>query len=99
MEIQFKKWICDLKFASYFNENIAIKLLDTETGEPIAICTINLPELRTDELAIKDYSENNGMYQTLLDYKIIKPAHRFTKSGFIDNIPVCYLNMEAGSYD
>lgn len=99
MELQFKRWICDLHFETYNTGNIALRLTEKSGGEPIATCTINLPDLNEEELAIKDYSENLSMYKTLLDYKIITPSHRFTSSGYIQNIPVCYLNWEAGSYD
>lgn len=99
MAIQFKSWLCDLNFCEYEDGNLAITLTDRSGGELVAKCTINLPDLQEGEFAIKDYSENLSMYKTLLDYRIIKEAHRFTKSGFIDNIPVCYLNWEAGAYD
>lgn len=100
MTIQFKKWICELHFESYANNgNPALRLTDRHNGELIATCTINLPDLLEDEMAIKDYSENLSMYKTLLDYKIIKPAHRFTCSGFIENIPVVYLNLDPVTYD
>jgi hypothetical protein len=99
MEIQFKRWVCDLNFESYVNGNRAFTLTNPKNGERIAVCTINLNSLTEDELAIKDYSENQGMYQTLLDYKIIEPAHRFEDSGYIKNIPICYLNWKPETYD
>lgn len=99
MEIMFKKWKCDLHFEGYKTGNTALRLTDVSGGETIAVCTINLPDLQEDEIAIKDYSENLTMYQTLLDYKIITTAHRFTESGYIKNIPVCRLNWEGGGYD
>lgn len=98
MTIQFKKWLCELNFLAYENDNPSLTLTD-RNGELIARCTINLPDLKDGEMAIKDYSENTYMYKTLLEYKIITPAHRFTSSGFIEKIPVVYLNMEAGTYD
>lgn len=99
MTIQFKKWLCELNFSAYENGNPALTLTERSGNELIAVCTVNLPSLKEDELAIKDYSENESMYKTLLEYKIIKAAHRFLSSGYIKNIPVCYFNWEVGSYD
>lgn len=99
MEIQFKKWKCDLHFEAYKDGNTALRLTDRSGGETIAKCTVNLEGLKDDELAIKDYSENMGMYQTLLDYKIIKPAHRWHRQMYGIMTPICFLNWEAGTYD
>lgn len=95
MEVQFKQWLCTIDKLQYHNGRIALKLMGTgkEYGEPIAVATVNLidDDTQPDEVVIKDYSENEGMYQTLLDADIITPAHRFTQSGWIESIPICYL--------
>lgn len=98
MEIQFKIWRCDLHFETYENDYRALRLTDVRSGKTISHCTIYLPELLEDELAIRDYSENKGIYKILLDYRIIIKAHRFI---IIDGnkVPICYLNWEGGAYD
>lgn len=95
MQVQFKQWNCSIQKLQYGNGRIALKLIGNGNfyGEPIAVATVNLIDDATqpDEVVIKDYSENEGIYQALLDADIITPAHRFTQSGWIESIPVCYL--------
>jgi hypothetical protein len=52
----------------------AISLFDMTTHEPYCVATVNLPELsiNDDEVFIKDYSENEGIMQSLIDSSIIK---------------------------
>jgi hypothetical protein len=47
--------------------------------------------LAADELAIKDYSENTGVYDALVDAGIVHPAHRFIRQGFVERVPVVRL--------
>jgi len=53
--------------------------------ETACIATINLPDedLEADEVIIKDYSENEGIYDCMLEAGHIAPASRYVKSGFI----------------
>ena len=89
--VKFRKWNCKPVKAFYGNGRIAIQLIDAEDGEPIATATINIPDedIKDDEVIIKDYSENDGMLNALLEADIIEPAHRVTSSGFISVIPIC----------
>lgn len=59
----------------YSNNRKAIRLIDGDSGEPIATATVNLPavELAENEVVVKDYSENQGMYVALLDAGIVHP--------------------------
>jgi hypothetical protein len=92
MNIQFKIWKCSLVFLFYNNKRTAIKLVDAEDGSPIAIATVNVPEapMEHDEVAIKDYSENEGMLDVLMKARVVSAPIRFVQSGFV-NIPVCKL--------
>ncbi len=58
---------------SYDNGRLAIMLHDPETFEPIAKVTVNIPEiyLRDDEIIVKDYSENEGMSDWLIENDLI----------------------------
>lgn len=89
--VKFKQWNCKPVKAFYGNGRIAIQLIDAEDGEPIATATINIPDedIKDDEVIIKDYSENEGMLNALLEADIIEPAHRVTSSGYVFNIPIC----------
>lgn len=72
--------------AAYGNLRLALRLVDPDTGEPIATATVNLPDepLAPNEIAVKDYSENEGMTQTLaLGGIIVGKARRYVRSGFV----------------
>jgi hypothetical protein len=90
--IRFKDWKCELDFGYYGNGNVAIKLIDALDGDIVAVATVNIPneELDEGEVIIKDYAENSGVLNSLLDANIITPPHRFIKTGYVQ-CPVCKL--------
>lgn len=90
--VQFKKWLCVLKFGQYSNGRTAIELKDSVSGSPVAVATVNVPDvyLEKDEVIIKDYSENEGMLDTLVEAGIVQPTGRKVKSGFVE-CEVCKL--------
>ena len=47
-------------------------------------------DLKTGEVAIKDWSENEGILDFLVQNKIVKEPHRFVESGYV-KIPICEL--------
>lgn len=97
MEVKFKNWNCSIKTAQYQGGNLALKLIGVDLppyDNQVAVATTNLPGLHKDEIAIKDWSENEGMYNTLLGAGVITPAHRYEKSGWVEAIPICYLNTK-----
>lgn len=63
--------------------------------EPACTATVNLPDedLEADEVIIKSYSENQGLYEEMLKANHIGPAIRWVNSGFIE-APVCKLLLE-----
>lgn len=88
-------------FARYAESgNIGIELLcdDEESkGQPWCAATVNIPGYRAeeDEVAIKTYSENEGLDTLLMLSGIIeKTPVRYIKSGFVQ-IPVYRLTKEA----
>ena len=90
MKVQFIGYDCDVIVHHYNNGRKALVL--TSAGEVVAYATVNLPNdpVDDDEVIIKDYSENEGMYDALLKAKIIGPALRRISTGFI-TCPVCKL--------
>ncbi len=90
--VQFKKWNCILVLGQYNNGRTAIQLKSSIDGSPVAVATINVPDvyLEKDEVIIKDYSENEGMLDTLVSHGIVEPTGRRVKSGFIE-CEVCKL--------
>lgn len=66
---------------------------DSVTKEPIAdICKI-VPALQPGEFAIKNYSENEGVYPQLITLGIIQPAHRYHSQGYV-SFPICKLKID-----
>ena len=66
---------CSVELTEYVVGGKAI-MLKCEDGSPMATATTWIPGLKQDEIAIKDYSENEGMYDALLEAGIIAPYHR-----------------------
>jgi hypothetical protein len=79
MKVKFKEWDCIAKFGKYpsTNQNY-IQLIDSEDGFPVATASINMPglDLLPNEVIIKDYSENEGMFDTLVNAGIIKKTNK-----------------------
>jgi len=94
MEIEFLGCKCIITKEKYCNGRTALGLTEVDTGEPFATATVNLPEinLAQNEIAIKNYSENEGILQVLIDAGVIgKPKYEI-QSGFV-SIPVCELKI------
>lgn len=84
---------CDVYFSKYTNNNrVAIVLQEKETGEPYATASVNLPDtnLDVDQVAIKDYSENEGMLNDLVAAGIVEDTGMTVPSGYVD-IPIATL--------
>ena len=81
-----------LAFDRYQNGRVMMRLYCVDDGEPLATCTVNIPEypLEEGEVIIKDYSENEGMFNVLEDAGIVKRTGKMVSSGFI-TCPVCKL--------
>jgi hypothetical protein len=91
--IKFRDWNCMIRIEKYVNssdDRKALLLVDHETEEEIAVMTINVPEerLEDDEVIIKNYSENEGILDMLIDACIISWPLRLTKKG---RFPICKL--------
>jgi hypothetical protein len=95
IKVKFNKWDCKLVFTTYRNNRrIAIELVEDTPPffEPVAMATVNLPneKMEPDEVAIKDYSENEGMLECLMKAGIISKPLRIVQSGFV-SVPICKL--------
>ena len=95
-KVKFKSWDCIASFAQYGNGRVAIQLFEDNPEivqrNPIAVASVNLPDepMEADEIAIKDYSENEGMLEALMKAKIVSAPLRYVESGWV-TIPVCHL--------
>ena len=96
MNYQFKSpygnshYTLQIQYGTYQEGNTYMKLIDCADGFLFAIATVNLPGLTEGEVAIKNYSENEGVLYFLLENNIVEQPHRWINSGFV-NIPVCRL--------
>ena len=90
--ISHKGYRLSPQFANYQNGQIAIRLLDMMDGIPYATATVCVEDdlLKEGEVAIKDYSENEGILTSLIESDIIEPPHAFIQSEFV-RIPICKL--------
>jgi len=77
----------------YSNGRTAIQLINR--GAPYAIASVNLPyeDIKDNEIAIKDYSENQGMLLSLQKAGIVGKIIRYVESGFAD-VPICEFKIK-----
>jgi len=93
IEENFHKWIPNI--LTYPNKRYAIGYCSiAEEGYPEFECaaTVNIPDepLEDDEVIIKDYSENEGIYNMMVAAGHISPAIRYVNTGFV-TCPICKL--------
>lgn len=77
-------------YATYAAGGIALELF--EDGEPYMTASTCIPNLEDEEIAIKDYSENEGILDILMEQGVITPPHRFQSSGYVI-VPICKLQL------
>lgn len=91
-QVRFKDWICTVRKRRYDNGRPALQLIDAEDGSPIATATVNLPDvaLGRNQVAIKDWSENEGMLEALIAAGVVKLTGEKARSRY-GELPVCEL--------
>ena len=79
-------------WSKYGNGRVALQLYSVEDGQPYATASVNLPEhnIGPDEIAVKDYSENEGILDSLLKAGLVETPNRYVRSGMV-RIPVCKI--------
>lgn len=90
-KVKFKSYNCVLEKLTYRNDRIALELFDEKNGEPVLVATVNIPNefIETDEIIIKNYSENEGILETLIRASIISQPVRFAQNN--QGMPICKL--------
>lgn len=90
--VHFRHWVCLIQKCEYGNGRMALKLVDAEDGSPIATATVNLPDqpLGKNRVAIKDWSENEGMLKALIEAGVVKSTGQTIRSGYVE-VPICEL--------
>lgn len=94
MNIHFRNHEYKIVYSKYVNNNrISISLIDPITYESYAIATVNLVNENLDynEVAIKTWSENDGILKALIQNGIISEPHRVVNVGYTKAY-ICYLN-------
>lgn len=82
---------CLVSIERYDNGSVAIQLFCKEAPhEPMATATVYMSVLNRNEIAIKDYSENEGILEALIKANIVTIPHDRRLAGFT-SVPICYL--------
>ena len=79
-------------FNKYASGQNAIVLYDMSDGFPFMTASVALTnvELESDDVAIKNYSENEGILETLIEAGVISKPHSYIPSGYV-NFPICKI--------
>lgn len=97
MKVKFKKWNCIVQWSMYHkNNNIAIQLIDEKTKELISVATANTGHENIEStVQIKDYSENEGIWQALVNAGVIEDkVIRTIASGYVE-VKIAKLTVAA----
>jgi hypothetical protein len=86
--VNFKNYNCIVCFEKYSNKRTAIRLIDQVDGLSVLMASVNLPDehVESDEVAIKDYSENEGVLRSLIGASVISYPERY-----IGSFPICKI--------
>ena len=86
--MKFKNWNCKVHKGTYPNGRTAIQLYDAEIGDPIATATVNIPDepLPDNHVFIKNWSENEGILDSLVEADYVKPTGRTVNTGYVTAI-------------
>ncbi len=94
-KVKYKSYECVLVSSRYHHGNrVSLQLIDV-SGEPVAVCSVNLPDdyLGENEIFIKDYSENAGMADFLVKEGIVELTGETVQTGYV-SVPKCRLLVE-----
>jgi len=94
----FANYTVKLARGFYGNGNKALQLLDAEDGSPVLIATTNLGFRNPPNLiTIKNWSENEGVLDFLLDIGFIDSVDHYEQAGFAV-AHVCRLSAEGKKF-
>jgi hypothetical protein len=74
-QVVFAGFTCNVSRAKYANGQNSLTLIDSEDGSPIATASVSMPneQCADNEVFIKNYSENEGVLEALVDAGYIIP--------------------------
>lgn len=84
-----------IKIGSYNNKRPSIQLIDVIDNIPFMTASLNVPllDVEGDLVLIKDYSENTGVFDWLIEKNIVVPTGYYYELAF-DRVPICNLLPE-----
>lgn len=88
---------CNLEVNKYKDGNLALFLIDSKNHNFVATTTVNLEgqRLEDNQIIIKDYNENKGIYKQLLEANVISSCIRKVSiglnSGYVVDLKFCRL--------
>ena len=85
-QFEFKGYTLSVEMTRYAgNDRPAIQVIDTEDGYPYCMATVNMPDmdLADNEVAIKNWSENEGILECLQANGVVGPTKRRMPTGFV----------------
>lgn len=88
----FGEYELTAQIGKYPNGQTRIQLYDVIDGMPYATATAPVEDgiLKEGEVAIKDWSENAGILDSLIDGNIIEEPHAYIQSSYV-KVPICKL--------
>lgn len=96
--VLFRTTKCFVDILEYEGE-ISIELYSVRGKKLVATASVGLRvSVPPGYVAIKDYSENSGMLQALVEAKIVAEPSYYVPSGFVE-IPVCEVLAEVVKYE
>lgn len=100
MNIKFRRWDCILKETKYTNNGRLALELALSNGEPVAMATTNIiwEPLEPNEIIIKNYAENEGIYDCLVKHGVISKVKRYSYSNHVSCPIVDYLLVKKKNY-
>ena len=89
--MKYKNYNVVIKKEKYSNnDNVALIMEDTQDGEIITVCSVNIDKLPSNMVAIKDYGENVGILEWLIANGVVEAPHDYVSSGYV-TCPICKL--------
>ena len=92
------KYQVKLVRGQYGNGAKALQFLDAEDGSPVLVATVNTGHIyEPEQIAIKDYSENEGVAEFLEEIGFIDGVDFIEEMGFVD-VLICHLSKDAQAF-
>ena len=101
-EVQHHNHTLAVMEESYTNNGrVALQLIDLHISEPWCVATTNLPQvsLEKDEICIKNWSENEGILDALVEGGIVEDTGKVEPTGHVVANVVRYLKAKPKEED